>query len=219
MKFDLKSAWAVQAARVDAFSLRERAILFLTVLVCCTLLANEVWLSPAQEAHKQLTLRFDKQSADLQRAREELKSTAKPVDTSTAVREEIARVKEQLRVVNQAVEAVLPMVTEVTPLTQVLVHFLRRHEGLTLVSTVALAPVADAGNVAPAPGASAAAVPLVLTRQGVALTVSGAYPELMRYVLTLEQALPYVRWGAMKLKSDKSPPELTLQLFLVGVQP
>ena len=219
MKFDLKSAWAVQAARIDALSLRERAILFLVVIVCCVSLANVVWLSPAQEAHKQLTLRFDKQSADLQRAREELKSTAKPVDTSTAVREEIARVKEQLRVVNQTVEAVLPAATEVTPLTQVLVHFLRRHEGLTLVSTVALAPVADVGNIGPLPGASAAAVPLVLTRQGVALTVSGAYPELMRYVLTLEQALPYVRWGAMKLKSDKSSPELTLQLFLVGVQP
>jgi hypothetical protein len=58
-----------------------------------------------------------------------------------------------------------------------------------------------------------------MSRQGVELTVSGSYAELTSYAQTLEQALPYVRWGSMKLKSDKPPAELTLQLFLVGVQP
>ena len=100
-----------------------------------------------------------------------------------------------------------------------LVHLLRRQEGLTLLRTSTLASEAAVAGAAQAAGTGAAALPVGFTRQGVELTVSGSYPELTRYVQTLEQALPHVRWGTMKLKSEKMPPELTLQLFLVGVQP
>ena len=103
-------------------------------------------------------------------------------------------------------------------MTQVLSQFLRRHEGLTLVRTTALAPeVASASGATTVTGV--ASMPGGLTRQGVELVVSGPYPQLMRYVQTLETALPSARWGAMTVKSDTAPPELTLQLFLVGVQP
>jgi MSHA biogenesis protein MshJ len=167
------------------------------------------WLSPAQLAHQQLTQRFEKQRAELQRTRDTLKTVARPVNTSQAVRDEMAGVKSRLDAVNIDIKDMLPTATQATPLAQVLVPLLRRHEGLTLVRTSAVAPEAVA-KTAQVGG---------LTRQGVELTVSGSYAELTRYVQTLEQALPYVRWGVMKLKSDKLPPELTLQLFLVGVQP
>jgi MSHA biogenesis protein MshJ len=49
--------------------------------------------------------------------------------------------------------------------------------------------------------------------------VAGTYPDLTQYVQTLESAMPQVRWGVMTLKSDTLPPQLTLQLFLLGVQP
>ena len=41
----------------------------------------------------------------------------------------------------------------------------------------------------------------------------------MRYVKTLENALPSLRWGAMHLKSDQQPPELSLLVYVVGAQP
>lgn len=214
------SWWDVQSARINALSLRERVFLFLSVLASCMALVDVVWLSPAQVAHKQLTQRFDKQSAELQRARDTLKTVAKPVDTTKTVRDEIAAVNIRLETVNQNIKDVLPAATEVTPLAQVLVHFLRRHEGLTLVRTSAVAPEAAVAKSAQAATAGSAGVlPAGLTRQGVELTVSGPYHDLTRYVQTLEKALPNVRWGVMKLKSEKLPPELTLQLFLVGVPP
>lgn len=221
MKIDWKMAWSVSLARLDALSLRERGVLCLVVVVCTATLANVWWLSPAKQAHAALQLRFVKQSADLLRARAALNPNAKAADANLPVRLEIARVKEQLAAVSQALEAALPTAT---PLSQVLVYFLQRYEGLTLLSTVALPPVTEAADAIPAAIAAAAPTaprqaPLVLMRQGVALTVSGPYPELVRYVSTLEQSLPYVRWGSMKLRGDKSPPELTLQLFLVGVKP
>jgi len=215
----MKRWWEKQSARINALSLRERVFLFLSVIACCMALADVVWLSPAQVAHKQLTQRFDKQSAELQRARGELKTIAMPVDTTKVARDELAAVKSQIDTVNHNIKDILPTATEATPLAQVLVHLLRRHEGLTLVRTSVVAPEVAAAKTAQVVDSGAAALPVGLTRQGVELTVSGSYPELMRYVQTLEKALPNVRWGVMKLKSEKPPSELTLQLYLVGVQP
>lgn len=215
----MKGQWETLSARINALSLRERVFLFLSVVACCLALVDVVWLSPAQLMHKQLLLRFDKQSADLQRARAELKVVDKPTDGVKAVREEIAVLKNRIDAVNLDIKEVLPATTEVTPLAQVLVHFLRRHEGLTLVRTSVVAPEAASVKAAQAANAGSTVAPVALTRQGVELTVSGPYPELTRYVQTLEKALPNVRWGPMTLKSEKSPPELKLQLFVVGVQP
>lgn len=214
----MKRWWEAQSARINALSLRERVFLFLAVIACSMALIDSLWLSPAQVAHKQLTQRFEKQSSELQRTRDTLRQTATPVDSHKPLRDEISTVAAQLDTTNSQIRGLLPTAADETPLTQVLNQFLRRHEGLTLVRTTALAPeAASVGNAVATP--SAAAMPAGLTRQGVELVVSGPYPQLMRYVQALETALPNVRWGSMTVKSEKSPPELTLQLFLVGVQP
>jgi len=58
-----------------------------------------------------------------------------------------------------------------------------------------------------------------MTKKGLELRISGPYPALVRYVQQLETALPALRWGSMTLKSEVQPPELTLQVFVLGVQP
>lgn len=223
MKPWLKNWWDAQSGRVNSMSLRERVFLFLAVIACCVALADVLWLSPAQVAHKQLTQRFEKQSAELQRARDELKTAARPTDVGKAAHAEEEAVKTQLEAVNQTINQVLPSAAQATPLTQALIHLLRRHAGLTLVRTSTVAPEVGAARVSQVAGvgvvAPSAALPLGLTRQGMELTVAGSYRDLTQYVQTLENEMPQVRWGVMKLKSDKFPPELTLQLFLLGVQP
>ena len=134
-----------------------------------------------------------------------------------AARDEIAAVKTQLDSVNLTIKEVLPDTAKATPLAQALTQLLRRHSGLTLVRTSAVAP--EVSSIKPGQAAGAVAPPVGLTRQGIELTVSGTYPDLMRYVQTLESEMPQVRWGVMQLKSDKLPPQLTLQLFLLEVQP
>lgn len=223
----MKNWWKKQSVRIDALSLRERVFLFLAVIAVCLAFADLVWLEPAKKAHRQLNQRFDKQDTDLQQARKELDAVATPLDTSKALNNEIAAAKTRLDAVNKSIKEVLPSATQSTPLVQVLTHVLRRHEGLTLVSTAALFPeaavagaaVAGAAQASQPAGSSALELPQGLTRQGVELTVSGSYADLTRYVQTLEKLLPHVRWGTMQLKSEKLPPELTLQLYLIGVEP
>jgi len=212
----MKAQWQAQMARIDNLSLRERIFLFLSILVCCLALADTLWLSPAQTAHKQLLQRMDKQSAELQRMRDTLRSSAQPSDVDQAALAELQITQTLLGQVNQAVRERLPGTAGTAPLAQALQQLLRRYPGLTLVRTAALPPeVAGPGN-----SNGAGNLPPGLTRQGVTITVAGAYPDLMRYVAALESALPQVRWGVMTLSSQQGVPELTLQLFLLGeVQP
>lgn len=206
----MKQRFQAQIARLEALSLRERVFLFLSVLVCSGALFDALWLSPAQTAHRQLVVRIDKQGTELQRLREAVKTTAQPGGALPSVRDELQRLHAQSDETERAVRELLPT-GQTTPLVQALTHLLRRHQGLTLVKTAALAPeVAGPGN------SNAAGLPEGLTRQGVAITVAGAYPDLIRFVSTLEADMPQVRWGVMTLKSDKGASELTLQLFLLA---
>ncbi len=205
----MKRWWTPLAARIDALSLRERVFLFLTLIVLVMLLANVLWLAPAQALHQQVTQRFAAQDAELQRLRDELKSSGGETSPGQQVREELRQVNERLAAVNEEI-AQMPLVkADETPLTKVLVHFLRRHEGLVLVRTATLA-----ADTRAAQGATAG-----VTRQGLELTVAGPYHELTRYVQTLERALPALRWGTMRMNSERQPAELTLQVWLLGATP
>ena len=211
----MKAWWVAQASRIDALGLRERVSLFLAILVCLMALADTLWLSPAQIEHTQLTQRFNKQNAELQRLRNELSAMPKLVDPNLGLRTELGQVKARLDVLDTEVKALITPATGGTPLAQVLVHFLRSYDKLTLVrmvtlpsSVAAVAPVQGAG-----PDTSG------IQRQGIEVTVAGPYPDLIRMVQTLEKAIPALRWGDMKMAAEKLPPQLTLQVFVVGVQP
>lgn len=209
----MKQQWQKLVERVDALSLRERIFLFVSVIATALALADVVWLSPAQTAYKQLTQRFAAQSSELDRLRTELRAVAQPVDSTKVIRDDIAAANLRLEALNAEIKLLVPMAQNGPALEQVLVQFLRKQDGLVLLGLNTTKPEVTPANGA-APGSSAG-----LTKRGLELRVAGPYAELVRYVKTLEVALPSLRWGAMQLKSEKQPPELSLQVYVVGVQP
>ncbi len=216
----MKKQWHTLAVRIDAMQLRERVFLFLAIIVSCMALADTLWLSPAQVAHKQATVQFAAQGRELDRLRSELKSSALPIDASKSVRDDIAATNVRLEAINQEIRAIAPLAEGGPAIEQALVQFLRRQEGLTLLRTGTV-PGTMAGSAAvdvPAPGGAPGTAP-VLSRRGMELSVSGSYANLVRYVRTLENALPTLRWGTLQLKTTKQSPEMTLQVFVVGVPP
>lgn len=212
----MKQWWVTQSARIDAMSLRERAFLFLAVIFVMLALADVLWLSPAQTAHRLILQRHAAQGVELTRLRAELSAIAQPVDANKAARQDLVDADAQLQQVMQEIKTLAPVMEGGPPLEKVLVQFLRRQPGLTLLGTTSLAPEATAANATPAN----AAVP-GLSKRGLELRVAGPYAELTRYVKTLESALPSLRWGVLTLKKEKDQrdAELTLQVFVVGVQP
>ena len=215
----MKKWWIVQSARIDSLSMRERVFLFLSVLACALGFVDSLWLSPARLEHAQLTQQFAKQSAELQRLRDELNALPPPVDPSAAISVELALVNTHLETLDKSIKGMSASSKDVTPLAQALGHFLRRYDNVTLVRTATLTSTASASVPVGAPGANSAALATGLVRQGLELTLSGAYGELIRVVQTLETAMPTLRWGEMRLLAAKQPPQLTLQVFVIGDQP
>ncbi len=209
----MKAWWVAQGARIDALSLRERVFLFLSVLALCFALADVLWLSPAQVAHRALKQRVLKQTDELVRARAELNAAVAQPDPRRQLREELEQLKQRSAGLNREIASAASAATGAVPLEQVLVHLLRRHEGLSLVQALTLASDGAGGK------AASPALLALVRRQGLELTVAGSYGDLIRYVQTLERSLPALRWGSMKLSSEKQPPHLTLQVYVVEVLP
>jgi MSHA biogenesis protein MshJ len=211
----MKALWEKLVERTDALSLRERIFLFLSLLACLLAVADLLWLTPAQNGYKQLTQRFSAQNAELTRLRDELRGASQTIDPAKAVRDDIAASNLRLAALNEEIKTLVPMAQNGPALEQVLIQLLRRQEGLALLGVRTLAQ-----ESAPASGTAAnAALPSGLTKRGLELRVAGPYPALVGYVKALEVALPTMRWGVLQLKSDKQPPELTVQVYVVGVQP
>lgn len=201
----MKQRWQQLTLRIDALSLRERGILFAVLLMCSMLLADTLWLSPAQMAHKQAALQLSTQSQELQRLRDELRTMAVPVDVNQQTRDEIAQVQLQVQAINQEIEAVAPQAAGGPAIESTLVQLLRRQEGLTLL------------GISTAPTIGASTDPTKPVRQTIELRVSGSYAELTRYIATLENTLPTLRWGTLLVQGTPGAPELKAEMFLLGV--
>lgn len=211
----MKARWLALAARVDALSLRERAILFASVLVCLMALADVLWLTPAQNRYRTQQQSFATQNAEIVRLRAELQAAGKPVDQNQAVRESTVATEQEIAGVNQALATQLAQAGAGRALEPVLVQFLRRYDRLTLLGTNTLK---DEG---PGAGTGAGASPAMpgLTRQGLELRIAGPYLELLRLVQNLESALPHLRWGSVQIKAEQQPAEMILQVYVLGVTP
>ena len=214
----MSTSWKTLSARIDALSLRERVFLFLSVIAVCMALADTLWLAPARAAHQVARQKFATENIELQRLRDEVRARASQDDPAKAIRDDIARVKAGIDTTNQAIVALSGASRGAITLPEVLVHFLRRQGGLALLHTSSLAPAAQAsgGSQVNRPNAVA---PVGVVRQGLELTVAGPYPDLVRYVQTLENSMPDLRWGTMKLAAEQQAPQLSLQVFLVAPQP
>ena len=216
----MKGRWNRLAKRIDKLAERERLFIFLMLFFAVLAITDALWLTPAQKAQTQLIQQFNAQTTELAQLRVELANSRLTANPALALHDELDKVQTHLQSLNQEISQLVPDAAGGPALERVLVEFLRKQDGLTLLGTGTMKdetpPVVSAA--AAAAGLPASAGP-ILTRRGLELRVAGAYPALLRYVKTLETALPQLRWGPMQLKADKNPPELTLTVYVLGVHP
>lgn len=215
----LRSAWERQARRIDGLSLRERAILFLSVVAVVAALFDTLVLTPQSVRAKLRSEQQAQQATELAQLREQFVAASRNAgDPSSDLRSQLdSALAERTRLDDALREA--GSVSGGEGLSVVLQRLLGQQPGLSLEKLVLLedAPVslADAG---------AAARPAALTGmawQGVELRVLGRYGDMQRYLQALERELPGLRWGDMQLSAGgaNEPPRLQAQLFLLKVQP
>jgi MSHA biogenesis protein MshJ len=209
----LRQVWAAQARRIDALSLRERAIMFASIALALGAVADALVISPLLVERRQLATQIRKQAGELgpQRLQFAAAEAGPRPDTpqgraqaaANALRAERGRLDERLR-------SLLAGRDELARFTDVLDRVLQRHARLTLTR---VATLPDSALAAPA-GTTPA-----IRWQGVDLSLSGRYLDLMRYLAELERALPGLRWGELKIAAHSQPPEMTVRLMMAAATP
>jgi len=216
----LAKAWEVQARRIDALSLRERAFLFLSIVAVLALLFDSLVLSPLSARARLRAETQAQQSAEIAQLREQFiaasRSTDDPVGQLRAqldeARGERDRLDAELRRAGSADAG--------AGLAVVLQRLLAQQPGLVLERLTLLEDAPVAAGAASAAGTGRPPALPGLSWQGVELQLQGSYRDTQRYLQALEGELPGLRWGEMRLQGGGSEaPRLQAQVFLLKVQP
>jgi len=199
----MKALLQRQALRIDALSLRERAIMFVSIAVALVAAADAIVFSPRFAEQRALTKQLQARTAEVETMRRNL-GGAGAETPAMRLTGELSGLQNELKSLDAEVERRLAGGRAGLRLPALLEHVLRRHERLTLLR---LATVE-----APAAAASKPALP----QQGVELAPRGSYADLARYVAAIERELPALRWGELVMKSAGTASELSARVYLVG---
>ncbi len=207
--------WSAQARRIDALSLRERVIMFVSAVLVLGALADTLVLAPQMATRRALAEQLRRSADELGALRSQLEAARTRAADSPEARQRAAleAARRELAQLDGTLQAQLADPGRLTRLSGLLEHTLRRHERLVLTRLATL-PAETSTPATPAvPGAPEAEA---LRWQGVELGVSGRYLDLMDYLAELERALPGVRWGRLQIGTQTEPPQLTVRLLLPG---
>lgn len=213
----MKADWKQQLARINALSLRERVMLFASVVFVMVALADTLVWSPAAAKRKALVVEQTAAANDLDTLRQRLadaSSTSQPDSPRGQMLAKIAQARAELQAVDRQVNENLGDGKRLANLPDLIDQVLRRHERLTLTHLLTTndRPTDKAADNKSANKSAESA----LRWQAVDLGVSGGYLDLLQYLADLEHALPELRWGPMQINTKQMPPELTVRLFLAG---
>jgi MSHA biogenesis protein MshJ len=201
----MKAFWLRQSRRIDALTLRERAIMF--VSLACALIAavDAVALSPSLAEQKLLVAQSRQKAAEMDALRARLAQVDKAPDTpQAALARQLQESRARLTAVDAEIASRSTAVDTGTRLPALLERVLARHEGLTLMRLAIAAP-STVGNAPP--------------WRGVDLGVRGSYHDLVRYVADTESSMPGLRWGELRIAAKGSTTELAATVYLLGDPP
>ena len=205
----MKALLQQQALRINALTLRERAIMFISLAAALVAATDALVLSPRQAEQKALAQQLRQQSSDVDALRAQLAGTALADTPQARQAREVLQLRARQAEVDAEIQRRAGSDASAMRLPMLLERVLRRHDRLTLVRLATLAP-----PVAPKPGA--------LPLQGVEIVLRGPYPDLVRYMAEAEQAMPGLRWGELNISTrqdSQTPPELVAKVTLLGDAP
>lgn len=186
------------AERIDAASLRERALIFCALTVALVFIVNTVLLEPLRTTQKRLAAETAQREKELQTVQAQIARMVQSaaVDPDAGARARLAALRAELAQLDARVAQEQSRFTPPERMRAVLEEMLQRNKGLTLVDLRSL-PVAAIGNSAPKAG--------TLYRHGIEFTVTGTYVELYEYLRALEQMPTQLYWRRAELAVSEYP--------------
>lgn len=204
------------AERIDAATLRERAMIFLALAFVLVFIANAVLLEPLRVKQKRLAVEIAEQLKELQTLQSEVPRMALSVqvDPDAPNRERRKTLRAQLARLDARIAQEQRRFTPPERMRAVLEEMLQRNKGLALVDLRSI-PVVPIGGAR-----SGSATSGGLYRHGIELTVSGSYLDLYEYLRTLEKLPTQLYWRQAELTVSEHPVvTLKLTAYTVSFDP
>jgi MSHA biogenesis protein MshJ len=198
---DLKKQFQGFAGRVDAMSLRERAMIFITLLVALYFLAVNVLFSPLNAEKDRLQQQVNQKRQETQALEMQVQALAgSGEDPEAAKRKRLEALRENLKVMDTELARVTAGLVPPREMTRLIEQMLLKNRGLQVLRVESI-PATPLLNVAENTASSS---PMVY-KHGMHVEVKGGYLDILRYLKSLE-ALPWkVFWGKATLKTEKYP--------------
>ena len=214
---DLRQQLRRLAERIDALSLRERGLFFVTVLVLLYFVASGLVLGPLrreqQRLETELQVKREQTAAINAQVQKIVHDATRDPDQENAARLKAAR--ERLAQLDPQLARVTQSLVSPRDMARFVEQVLTRNRALQVIKVESLAPVpveagAPAGPAAPASG---------IYKHGMRIEVRGRYPELVNYLHALENLPWRVFWGQVTLASEDYPmSRLTLTIYTLSLR-
>lgn len=195
---DLKKQFHDFANRIDAMSLRERALIFIALLVALYFLAVNVLFGPLNVEKDRLQQQVNQKRQETQALELQVQALVGSGEHPDATRrKKLEALQENLKTMDaELVRATSGLVTP-REMARLIEQMLLRNRGLQVMKVESLPakPLLDATGT---PGA-------LVYKHGMNIEIKGGYLDILRYLKSLE-ALPWkVFWGKVSLKTEKHP--------------
>lgn len=229
----LKTQWQGLADRVDAMSLRERALIFLASAIVLIVLVNTMLIDPLLVRHKKLQLEITQAQDKTNAMQTQIQTLVKNwnVDPDTALRARLAQLREQSEQTGKTLEDIQSGLVPPQRMPALLEDILRHSRSLRVVAlktlpvkvlgepeTTADGKTSGEGADKPAQAQKPVTSASIVYKHGVEITVEGSYLDLLRYLTEIE-SLPWrMFWGKADLDVEKHPKvTLTLRLYTLSL--
>lgn len=213
----MKARLLAWGERIDALSLRERTLLFVTAAVILVVLVNTLLLNPLLAEQKQLSARMLQNQGQISAAQLQIQvlATTSRVDPNQAQQAKLAQLTERLRELDQTLLDNEKGLVAPERMVGLLQDILSRNEGLSLVSLKSL-PVKNLVDTKTEPQKNSPQQ--FIYKHGVEIIVQGEYLDLLNYLASLEKLPWQMYWSDANLKVEQYPKStLSLTLYTLSL--
>ena len=198
---DLKKQFQGFANRIDAMSLRERALIFITLLVALYFLAVNVLFGPLNAERERLQQQVNQKRQETQALEVQVQALVGSGEHPDAARrKKLEALQENLKAMDSELVRVTSGLVTPQEMARLVEQMLLKNRGLQVmkVESIPATPLLNVVENAVNPG------PMVY-KHGMNIEIKGGYLDILRYLQSLE-TLPWkVFWGKVTLKTEKYP--------------
>ena len=215
----MKRLWQQYLVKMEAASLRERAMIFAAAAVAVIALASSVLIEPELAKQRRLSGEVEQRQGEIRKMQELLQAmvAARQTDPDQATRKQIEDLRARTAEVETKLKEEQRKFVPPERIGALLEELLGRNRRLQLVDmrtlpVTALDPAALTQKpAAEKPAAAKPAAPGTIYRHGVEITLSGSYLDLLAYLRDLEKQPSQMYWGRLELAAAGYP-KVTMKL-------